>query len=90
MVRWDVATKTLLIAKRDLGVWLGLRQVSPTPVVRGLTTNYGAEVRKMVLASGTQFKALPEAVLRIKVPPNSEMWDILMTYSELDRSEAAE
>ncbi len=83
-VRWDVPTRTLVISRRDFGSWLALRQISPTPIMRGLVASYGAEwpLPKAVLASGTTFRALPESVIRIKVAPNSSLHDILMMYSE--------
>ncbi len=93
MVRWDVPSRMLVISRGDFGKWLAARHVSPTPVVRGLVRNYGAEwpLPKKVLASGTTFKALPETLIRIKVAPETDLWEILMTYSgDTPIAEAAE
>ncbi len=90
-VRWDVLTRTLCISRKDFGKWLAIRQISPTPVVKGLIASYGMEwpLPRLVLASGTQFKMLPESLIRIKVHPNSFLWDVLMMHSE-GQAEAAE
>ncbi len=83
-VRWDVPSRTLSISHRDFKAWLALRQISPSPIVKGMIANYGMQwpMQRLVLASGTTFRALPEPLMRITVQPNSSLYDILMMYSD--------
>jgi hypothetical protein len=82
-VVWDIPSRTLRISRKDLYHWLAAREIPIAHISRGLLKNYGAKSRKIVLAAGTTYKALPEMVLEVAVEPNSAMEDIMLQYKDM-------
>lgn len=83
-VVWDIPSRTLRISRKDLYGWLAAREIPVAHIGRGLIKNYAATIRKIVLAAGTTYKALPENVIEVHVEPNSAMEDIMLQYKMVD------
>ena len=85
-IQWVVEQNELRFSKREFNSWLMLpvNKGNPRQMRQALVQHFGAHIDKGMLGMGTTIKENREELYRIKVIPNTPLWDMMMKVGGSD------